>query len=102
MFKKLILLPIVSMALLSNTICQSVKQDSAYDKNYIGSTFYMLCNFAQENNPGFIENRFFIEPSIAISSWPINTKVPDGFREQENECASFVLFIPGLHFGINF
>ncbi|MCG8697663.1 MAG: hypothetical protein MI922_06375 [Bacteroidales bacterium] len=48
------------------------------------------------------KNRFFIEPSVGITHWPVNTNVPDGFKKMENQWSNYLLFEPGLHFGISF
>lgn len=48
------------------------------------------------------KNRLFIEPSIAATSWPINTNLPASFQVEEDKWNNFFLFEPGLHFGINF
>ena len=50
----------------------------------------------------FFNNRFFIEPSIAITHWPINTNVPESFKVLEDEWPTYFLFEPGLHFGVKF
>jgi hypothetical protein len=50
----------------------------------------------------FYKNRFFIEPSVAITHWPIKTNVPESFAIMEDEWPSYFLCEPGLHFGINF
>lgn len=50
----------------------------------------------------FFKNRFFLEPSIACTFWPINTNLPQSFREQEDQFPSYFLGEPGLHFGFNF
>jgi hypothetical protein len=47
-------------------------------------------------------NRFFIEPSVAITHWPINTNVPESFVQLENKWHNYFLFEPGLHFGFKF
>ena len=47
-------------------------------------------------------NRLFIEPSIAATSWPINTNLPASFQVEEDKWKSYLLFEPGLHFGFNF
>jgi hypothetical protein len=47
-------------------------------------------------------NRLFIEPSVAMTHWPINTNVPETFAVLENKWPNYFLFEPGLHFGINF
>ena len=48
------------------------------------------------------KQRIFIEPSVACTSWPINTNLPDDFLVEENKWPKYFLFEPGLHFGINF
>lgn len=50
----------------------------------------------------FFDDRFFIEPSVAVTTWPINTHLPDDFASIEKQWAKFFLFEPGLHAGINF
>ncbi len=48
------------------------------------------------------KNRWFLEPSLAFTSWPINTNLPDTFQSQEDQWNKYFLFEPGLHFGFNF
>ena len=50
----------------------------------------------------FLKNRIFLEPSVAITSWPINTNLPESFQQEEDKWPKYFLFEPGLHFGINF
>lgn len=50
----------------------------------------------------FWKERLFVEPSVAVTSWPVNTNLPAGFAEQESQWRSFFLGEPGLHFGVNF
>ncbi|MEO1713150.1 MAG: hypothetical protein AAFU60_07440 [Bacteroidota bacterium] len=50
----------------------------------------------------FFKNRFFLEPSIAMTFWPINTNLPDSFQVEEDRWNTFFLGEPGLHFGFNF
>ncbi|CAN5457931.1 hypothetical protein BH23BAC3_BH23BAC3_25590 [soil metagenome] len=50
----------------------------------------------------FFNNRFFIEPGIAVTHWPINTNVPESFANLESKWPNYFLFEPGLHFGIKF
>ena len=50
----------------------------------------------------FFQNRFFLEPSIAMTFWPINTNLPEPFQVQEDQWNTFFLGEPGLHFGFNF
>mgnify|MGYP001290531489 FL=1 len=46
-------------------------------------------------------NRFFIEPSVAMTHWPINTNVPAAFAVLEDKWPHHFLFEPGLHVGYN-
>ncbi len=50
----------------------------------------------------FFDDRFFIEPSVAITTWPINTNQPEDFASVEKQWAKFFLFEPGLHAGVSF
>lgn len=47
-------------------------------------------------------NRVFLEPSIATTSWPINTGLPDAFAEEEGKWGKLFFFEPGLHMGVKF
>ncbi len=47
-------------------------------------------------------DRFFVEPSVAATHWPINTNVPTEFARLENKWSNYFLFEPGLHFGMKF
>ena len=46
--------------------------------------------------------RWFIEPSVVINYWPINTNMPASFKQVENNWPNYFLFEPGLHFGFRF
>lgn len=47
-------------------------------------------------------DRFFIEPSIAVTHRAVHTKMPDGFRQLDDQWGKFFFGEPGLHFGFNF
>jgi len=49
----------------------------------------------------FFKNKFFLEPSFAVTNWPINTNLPATFQTLEDRYGKFD-FEPGLHFGFNF
>jgi hypothetical protein len=50
----------------------------------------------------FFDNRLFVEPSIAVTHWPLNTNMPHGFREKEEKWPNYFLMEPGLDFGFGF
>ena len=47
------------------------------------------------------KDRFFIQPSIAITHRPYHTKMPDGFKQLDDKWSKFVFGEPGFHFGFN-
>jgi hypothetical protein len=49
-----------------------------------------------------LKDKFFIQPSIAITHRAYHTKLPNGFREQDDKWSKFVFGEPGFHFGFNF
>ncbi|MES2800850.1 MAG: hypothetical protein V4654_00020 [Bdellovibrionota bacterium] len=47
-------------------------------------------------------NRFFVEPSIGLTHWPVKTNTPESFEEKERKWPNYFGYEPGLHFGFNF
>lgn len=47
-------------------------------------------------------DRWFIEPSVSVTAWPINTNVPPAFAAADKNWNRYFLFEPGLHFGRRF
>lgn len=48
------------------------------------------------------KDRFFIQPSLAVTHRPYHTKMPDGFKKLDDKWSKFFIGEPGLHFGYNF
>lgn len=48
------------------------------------------------------KDRFFIQPSIAITHRPYQSKMPDSFKQVDDRWSRFFFGQPGLHFGFNF
>lgn len=47
-------------------------------------------------------NRFFIEPSFAITHRPYHTEMPESFKALDDKWNKFFIGEPGLHVGFNF
>ncbi len=47
-------------------------------------------------------DRWFIEPSVAVTAWPVRTGVPEAFAVADRKWNRYFLFEPGLHFGRRF
>jgi len=50
----------------------------------------------------FFKNRFFIEPSIGLTHWPVKTNTPQSFKLVDSKWPKYFGWEPGLHFGFNF
>ncbi len=48
------------------------------------------------------KDRFFIQPSIAVTHRAYHTTLPDGFKQLDDKWSKFVFLEPGFHFGFNF
>lgn len=49
------------------------------------------------------KSRFYLEPQIHCNYWPIDTKGPQVFEENENKWSNnYFLFEPNLYIGVNF
>lgn len=82
---------------------------TAFRQNYIDETNAKIQSGFQLFNTirlgyqfRFFNNRFFVEPSIAMTFWPINSNLPKSFQTEEDKWNSYFLGEPGLHFGFNF
>lgn len=72
------------------------------DNNKIQSGFQLFNTARLGYQFRFFEERIFIEPSIAVTFWPINTNLPSSFQEEENMYPAYFLGEPGLHVGFTF
>ena len=75
-----------------------------YDDNNkkIANGFTLFLTYRLGYQFKFFKNRFFFEPSIGLTHWPIQTNVPQPFKTVENKWPSYFGWEPGLHFGYNF
>ncbi len=74
--------------------------DENNEKIQNGYTLFMTYRLGYQIE--LFENRFFIEPSIGLTHWPVKTGTPESFQLKENKWPNYFGFEPGLHFGFNF
>lgn len=72
------------------------------EQEVIRTGFQLFPTFRIGYHIELFKNRFFLEPNVAFTHWPINTNVPESFSELESKWPTYFLFEPGLHFGITF
>lgn len=71
------------------------------DDKKIGNGYTLYLNFHLGYQLKFFKNRFFFEPAIGCSYWPVRTNVPESFKSVENKWSNYFIQ-PGLNFGYNF
>lgn len=72
------------------------------DNEKIQSGFQLFCTLRIGYHLRLFKRRLFIEPSIAMTSWPVNTNLPPAFQVEEDKWPKVFLGEPGLHFAFNF
>ena len=71
------------------------------NKKKVGNGFTLYTDFYLGYHFNFFKGRFFFEPAIGISYWPLRTGVPDSFKAVEQKWPNYFIQ-PGLDFGFNF
>ena len=69
--------------------------------NTIGNGFTLYLDFYLGYQFTYFNNRFFFEPAIGVSYWPIRTNVPESFKSVERQWPNYFIQ-PGFDFGFNF
>lgn len=72
------------------------------NENKIDNGFQIFNTYRIGYHIEFFDNRFFIEPSIAITHRPYHTEMPKAFKQLDDKWSKFFIGEPGLHLGYNF
>lgn len=71
------------------------------DNKKIGNGYTLYLDFYLGYQFRFFKNRFFFEPAIGCSYWPVRTNVPESFKAVEKQWPNYFIQ-PGFDFGFNF
>jgi hypothetical protein len=71
------------------------------DNNKAGNGFKLYTTYHFGYHIPLFKNRVLIEPQIQCNYWPVNTNVPQGFKEKDNKWNNYFLFEPNFYIGIN-
>jgi len=71
------------------------------DKKTIRNGFTLYLDFYLGYQFKFFKGRFFFEPAIGCSYWPVRTNVPESFKTLESKWPNYFIQ-PGLDFGFMF
>ena len=83
-------------------ILPQLKTYSDEDKKKIGNGFKLYTSYHLGYHISLFKNRFFAEPQIHCSYWPVDTNTPQNFKEIDNKWHNFFLFEPNIYLGVNF
>lgn len=72
------------------------------DKTKITNGYTLFMTYRLGYQVKLFKNRFFIEPSVGLTNWPVKTNTPESFKLEESKWPNYFGWEPGLHFGINF
>ncbi len=72
------------------------------DNQKIDDGFQIFNTYRVGYHIKLFNDRFFIEPSIAVTHRPYHTEMPDSFKKLDDKWSKFFIGEPGLHFGFNF
>jgi hypothetical protein len=72
------------------------------NENKIDNGFQIFNTYRIGYHVKLFKDRFFIQPSIAITHRAYHTELPDGFKQLDNKWSKFIIGEPGFHFGFNF
>ena len=75
-------------------------QDFVNDKGKkIDNGFQLFNTYRMGYHIKLFKDRFFIQPSVAITHRAYHTRLPDGFKELDDKWSKFIFGEPGFHFG---
>ena len=72
------------------------------DKTKITNGYTLFMTYRLGYQVKLFKNRFFIEPSVGLTHWPVKTNTPQSFKEKDSKWPNYFGWEPGLHFGFNF
>jgi hypothetical protein len=70
--------------------------------NKIDNGFQIFNTYGVGYHFKLFKDRFFIEPSIAITHRIYHTQMPESFKQYDDKWSKFFVGEPGLNFGFNF
>ncbi len=72
------------------------------DSKTIGRGFQLFMTARVGYHVQLFKNRMFIEPSLGMTTWPIQTNLPASFKREDDKHRPVQLLEPNLHLGVKF
>ncbi len=70
--------------------------------NIIGKGFKLYTSYHLGYHISLFKDRVYIEPQVHCQYWPINTNVPQSFKDKDDQWNNYFLFEPNIYIGVNF
>lgn len=72
------------------------------DKNKVGHGFKLYTSYHIGYHIPFLKGRLFVEPQIHCQYWPIDTDIPEAFKELDDKWRTYFLLEPNIYIGVKF
>ncbi|MCF7921565.1 MAG: hypothetical protein K9M55_02575, partial [Candidatus Marinimicrobia bacterium] len=72
------------------------------NNNDIGNGFKLYTSYHLGYYKSFFKDRVYIESQIHCQYWPVNTGVPQTFKDLDDNWNNYFLFEPNIYIGVNF
>lgn len=80
----------------------SIQKYYTEDNKKIQNGYQLFMQYRVGYHIPLFKNRFFIEPSLAVTHRPIDSNMPESFAKLDNKWPKYFFPEPGLHFGVKF
>ncbi len=72
------------------------------NKNKVGNGFKLYTSYHLGYHIPFFKGRMFVEPQIHCQYWPIDTNIPQPFKEINDKWRNYFLLEPNIYIGVKF
>lgn len=72
------------------------------DNDKIGNGFKLYTSYHLGYHVSLFKNRIYFEPQVHCQYWPIDTNVPQAFKDMDDKWNNYFLFEPDMYLGLNF
>jgi hypothetical protein len=87
---------------VSTEILPQLKTYLDEDNHKINDGFKLYTSYHLGYHVPIFKNRAYLEPQIHCQYWPIDTNVPQAFKEKDDQWNNYFLFEPDMYLGVNF
>jgi hypothetical protein len=87
---------------VSTEILPQLKTYLDEDNAKLGNGFKLYTSYHLGYHISLFQDRVYLDPQIHCQYWPIDTNVPQSFKEVDEQWNNYLLFEPNMYLGVNF